>query len=106
MRILHFYRKTTPRATSFGPFIVFRDSEVAASERTNTHEMIHFLQQIELLFVFQWILYAGFYLFHRFDKPDHYTAYRANPFEMEAFEHDDDIKYLIKRKPYAWIKYL
>lgn len=33
-------------------------------------------------------------------------AYHSNPFERECHENDDDLKYLFKRKPFAWVKYI
>jgi hypothetical protein len=90
---------------SFGPFIIFRDKEVAASARTNIHELIHFFQQIELLFVGHWILYVIFYIVERSKGMKHDLAYRNNPFEREAYA-NENLTYLITRKPYAWLKYM
>lgn len=70
------------------------------------HEKIHFWQQVELLFVFHWILYAFFYLLGRLHGQCHYIAYRYNPFELEAFNHDVQKDYLKKRWPFAWVRYV
>ena len=107
MKILHPFRKgVMPRATSLAFFIIFRDEEVAASQRTNVHEMIHFFQQLEMLFIGQWVMYAYFYIRGRIKCLDHQKAYWANPFELEAHANDEEIEYLIKRKPYAWVHYI
>ncbi len=66
------------------------------------HEKIHFLQQLELLFIFHWILYAYFYLLSRYRGHGHYHAYRYNPFELEAYSNEHDVDYLRKRRPFAW----
>lgn len=66
------------------------------------HEKIHFLQQIELLFVFHWMLYAFFYLLSRSRGQGHYIAYRYNPFELEAYSNEHDQDYLRKRRAFAW----
>ena len=68
------------------------------------HEKIHFHQQMELLFVFHWILYSFFYLRGRINGLDHKQAYRNNPFELEAYQHDQNEDYLDKRKKYNWLK--
>ena len=68
------------------------------------HEKIHFLQQIELLFIFHWVLYAFFYLLSRSKGHGHYIAYRYNPFEIEAYANEHDIEYLRKRRAFAWVK--
>lgn len=70
------------------------------------HEKIHFWQQVEMLFVFHWLLYALFYLLGRVSGQCHYVAYRYNPFELEAFTHDREEDYLSRRKPFAWVRYV
>lgn len=70
------------------------------------HEKIHFRQQIEMLFIFHWIFYALFYVTSRLRGYGHYAAYRFNPFELEAFTKEDDITYLQRRRPYAWVAYM
>ncbi len=76
------------------------------SERTRQHETIHFQQQIELLFVGQWILYILFWLVGLVRYRDGKKAYRENPFEREAFRHDDEKGYLATRRRYAWLFYI
>tara|TARA_X000000950_G_scaffold211112_1_gene253899 strand:- start:612 stop:1016 length:405 start_codon:yes stop_codon:yes gene_type:complete len=74
---------------------------------TRRHETIHFQQQLELLFLFQWILYVLFWVIGLFVyKFDGNKAYRENPFEREAYANDRKTKYLSEtRKRYAWINY-
>mgnify|MGYP005817880981 FL=1 len=90
-------------AFSAGPFIVCRGE---LSESTKQHETIHFHQQLELLFVFQWLLYALFYVIGRFTTGSWKMAYYHNPFEMEAYAHAEEEGYLKKRRFWAWTKYL
>ena len=78
----------------------------AAVLRTRQHETIHFQQQLELLFVFQWILYGLFYLVGLVRYRNGATAYRENPFEREAYNHHGEQDYLINRKRYKWLRYL
>lgn len=70
------------------------------------HEKIHFRQQVELLFVLQWLLYVLFYFINRIKGMNHDKAYRNNPFEKEAFANDWDRDYLKKRKFLSWLKYM
>ena len=86
-------------AFSAGPFVVCRGE---LSEKTITHETIHFFQQVEMLFVFQWILYGLFYIIGRFTKGSWKAAYYGNPFEVEAYANDLDPDYLNERKFWAW----
>ena len=87
-------------ALSFGIFVFCRGE---ISDRTRRHETIHFQQQLELLFVVQWILYLLFYLLGLIRWRDGRKAYRENPFEREAYGNDDCEDYLEKRKRYCWI---
>jgi len=90
-------------AFSFGPFVVCRGE---LSEKTITHETIHFLQQLEMLFALQWILYGLFYVIGRFTKGSWKAAYYGNPFEVEAYANDLDPDYLQERKFWAWTGYV
>ena len=74
--------------------------------RLMRHETIHFWQQVEMLFVLHWLFYGLFYLVARAKGHCHYIAYRYNPFELEAFENDPDEQYLVKRRPFAWARYV
>ena len=90
-------------AFSAGPFVVCRGK---LSEKTITHETIHFLQQLEMLFVLQWMLYGLFYVIGRFTKGSWKAAYYGNPFEVEAYANDLDPDYLEERKFWAWTGYV
>ena len=76
------------------------------SEATRRHETIHFQQQLELLFVGQWILYVSFWLFGLIKYKDGTIAYRENPFEREAYNNDTQVDYLENRKRFNWINYI
>lgn len=89
-------------AISFGIWVWCKGT---LSETTKRHETIHFQQQIELLFVFQWILYGLYYVKNYIIYKDGPTAYRESPFEREAYQNEDDEDYLKTRERYAWLKY-
>jgi len=89
-------------ALSFGIFIFCRDK---LPDRTWRHEMIHYRQQKELLFVGQWYLYAYYYLKNLLRYKNGKQAYRENPFEREAYANDLNPLYLIKRKKFSWRNY-
>ena len=90
-------------AISLGPFVFCREK---LSESVRIHESIHFWQQLELAFVIQWILYAIFYVVGRITQGSWKMAYYCNPFEVEAYENQDDKDYLKNRKPWSWIKHM
>lgn len=76
------------------------------SEKTKRHETIHFQQQIECLFVGQWILYGLSWLAGYIRYGNGRDAYFNNVFEREAYDCDQDETYLENRPRFAWIKYI
>ena len=74
--------------------------------RLKIHEAIHYRQQLEMLFVFQWIFYGLFWLVGMLKYRDGTIAYYESPFEREAYTNEDDPDYLQNRKPYAWMRYI
>jgi hypothetical protein len=99
-RIFNYY-------TGMSFFIFIWISRLAKDEvQLVRHEKIHFLQQLEMLFVFHWLFYGLFYLMTRLKGHGHYIAYRYNPFEMEAYANEHDVNYLKKRKVFAWAPYV
>ena len=89
-------------AISFFWFVWCRGNISGTMKR---HETIHFQQQLELLFVFQWILYGVFWLRGFIMYRDASLAYYRNPFEQEAYDNESNSNYLQNRKRYSWIKY-
>lgn len=92
-------------ATTIFPFIFFKNKEKLNDRFIVNHEMIHVRQQLELLVIPMWILYGLNYLLNRLKGMGHDIAYLDIIFEREAYGHDHDMKYLTKRKWYAWIKH-
>ena len=90
-------------AISFGPFVWCKG---VLTKQTKRHEAIHFQQQLELLFVFQWILYVGFYIKGLIKYKVGKTAYYESPFEREAYKNEENIVYLESRPRYNWINYI
>ena len=88
-------------ALSIGPWVWCRGE---LSKTDKQHESIHYLQQLELLFVGQWILYGLFYLLGLIRYRDGAYAYTQNLFEQEAYMNENVENYLVTRKPYSWIK--
>lgn len=89
-------------ALSFGLWVWSRGK---MDKRLRQHETIHFQQQLELLFVGQWILYGLYYLKGLAIHRNGVTAYRQSPFEREAYENEYHENYLENRKRYNWINY-
>ena len=86
-------------------FFIFIFCVAKFDDSVRQHETIHFQQQLELLFVFQWILYGLFWLIGLIKYRSRQQAYLRNPFEQEAYDHQDIPNYLLCRKRYSWWKY-
>ncbi len=93
-------------ACSLGPFVFFKSKKTEVPAETVRHETIHFFQQLELLFVFQWILYGFFHLIGLIKTHDRRWAYLTNPFELEAYDNEGNVNYLRERSFFAWVKYV
>jgi len=70
------------------------------------HELIHFWQQVELLFIFHWVLYSAFYFFGRLKGKNHDEAYLNIPFEKEAYAFEKNYDYVSKRSVFAWTRFI
>jgi hypothetical protein len=104
-RIVYTKNRIFKYYTGFSFFIFIWISSLEKDQpRLLRHEKIHFRQQIELLFIIHWLLYGLFYLISRLNGQRHYIAYRYNPFEIEAYQHDADVDYLNRRRAFAWTK--
>ena len=90
-------------AINFGPFVWCKGT---MNERTKVHETIHYQQQLELLFVGQWLLYVLFWLWNMVVFRNGVVAYMNNPFEVEAYMNDKKEGYLVTRKRYAWAEHV
>ena len=93
----------TIKAITIYPFIIFRDE---TDEQTINHERIHIVQQRELLVIPFYILYVGYWLVNKFiHKDNSRMAYYNIPFEIEAYQNDENFSYLLNRKWFSWRKY-
>jgi hypothetical protein len=90
-------------AMALWPFVFTKGS---ATERTVRHERIHGEQQKELLLVGFYVLYSLFFLFLLVKHWNWDKAYRANPFEREAYFYGGDEGYLDRRHHFSWIRFL
>lgn len=70
------------------------------------HEMIHYHQQKELLFIFFFIIYVLEFFIKLLLHLNWNNAYHDISFEREAYENQNDGNYLSQRKKFAWFKYL
>jgi len=89
-------------AITIFPFIV---SKEPMDEQTLNHETIHIRQQLELLIIGFYLLYAAYYLIGLAKYKDKQRAYFMIPFEQEAYTNDQNLDYLKTRKSYSWRRF-
>jgi len=86
----------TFRGITLFPFIILKSKDLLQDKKLINHEKIHLRQQIELLIIPFYIIYLIEYIL---------KGYRGISFEREAYDNDQDLDYLKKRKLFAWTKY-
>jgi hypothetical protein len=70
------------------------------------HECIHLRQQLEMGLVFFYVWYFAEYLIRLMQHRVHYLAYMHISFEQEAYRNEADLDYLLKRRWWAFLKYV
>lgn len=78
------------------PFIIIKRGSSREDKLIN-HERIHIRQELEMLVIPFYLLYF-YYSIRR--------GYRNNPFEIEAYDNEDNLDYLKSRKLYSWTKHI
>ncbi len=90
-------------------FVILNKRSKLLSEKDLTtllnHERIHIRQQLELLILPFFILYVSEWLILLLKYRNKDIAYRNISFEKEAYDHGNDLSYLISRRPYYWTRY-
>lgn len=87
-------------AITIGP-LVYSRGEI--SDITKNHESIHWQQYIETGIVGFIFLYYYFYLVNWIKTRDGKLSYLTIPFEIEAYQNDENLNYLETRKRYSWL---
>ena len=92
-------------AVTIWPVIVVKNADYKNDEIVVNHEKIHLRQQLELLVVFFYVLYAAEFIFRWIKYKNSMTAYRNISFEVEAYSNEKDKDYLKSRKVFTFLKY-
>lgn len=88
------------------PFIFVRKDVRSLTVNDINHEKIHGEQQKETLILLFYLLYGIEWLVKVVYYRNRHTAYKNVSFEREAYDKQDDITYLDKRKLFSWVKYI
>ena len=90
-------------------FWIFIHPDISEKEKRETivHEEIHFRQQLELLFVFHWLITGLIYCYnYLFKRKSRSQSYRLSPIEKESYGNERNEYYLRYRKSFGWIEYI
>lgn len=95
-----------PRFRAINLFgIIFTRRHIRLSQVDLNHERIHTAQMLETLFVGFYLWYLVEWLVQLVRQRDSFRAYRSLHFEREAYQHQDDMDYLHRRRHYAWLRH-
>ena len=83
--------------------LLFVHPNVKLTKEIINHERIHLQQQIELLIIPFYLWYIIHFLINYFKYKNWEKAYQNIIFEKEAYNNENDLNYLKKRKRYAFI---
>jgi hypothetical protein len=87
-------------AMTIGPIVLCKPG---IPDSTRNHEIIHHQQNIETLYVGMLVIYVYDYLKGLWNGKSSYDSYMETRAEIEAYEHEEDMEYLSKRKRYEWL---
>ena len=87
------------------PFIFLRSKDLTANWRLVNHERIHLKQQVELLILPFYLLYALEFIVRLMQYKKWSLAYRHISFEREAYDNESDKCYLKSRFFWSFLSY-
>ena len=99
------YPRLSANAMAIYPFIILQNKHQKTNKTLVNHERIHLRQQLELLILPFYLLYALNYLLNLIRLKNHYLAYFNIRFEREAYANEGDLNYLSHRKFFSWFRY-
>ncbi len=88
------------------PVILVRDKALLTDRCLIHHEKIHLRQQLELLILPFYIWYLLEFLWRWANTKSIKKAYLTISFEREAFENENNLRFLQKRKFWNFLNYL
>ncbi len=96
--IIPFILPSTFNALAVWPFIILKEPKLKSDVVLLHHERIHLRQQIELLWVFFFLIYLVEFVTKIIIYKEPKQAYLNISFEREAYAHEYDLDY-VRRKP-------
>jgi len=87
------------------PFVILKDDFLKEQTNLINHEKIHLKQQLELLILFFYLIYAFEWIFKSIRYRSFKKGYDNISFEKEAYRNEANLEYLKSRKFWGFIKY-
>ncbi len=87
------------------PFAFFVHQRLANNVIVVNHERIHFYQSLELLVLPFYLIYVIEFLIKILKYKNIEKAYFNISFEREAYQNENDLDYLKRRKSFSFFKY-
>ena len=97
---------STFNALAVWPFIILKEPALRTDFILIHHERIHLRQQLELLWVFFFIIYLTEFLAKIIIYKQPKLAYRNISFEREAYENEYDLDYARKKPLWSFVGYI
>lgn len=88
------------------PFVFVRHHALKLDKVFVNHERIHLKQQLELLIIPFFLWYVVEFLIRYVHHKSWHHAYHNLSFEREAYQNEDDLEYLKKRRIWNFMKYV
>ena len=92
-------------AITLFPFVILKTEILMRNPTLLNHEKIHLRQQLELLILPFYVVYTFEFVIKYARYKHWHTAYRSISFEKEAYQHENDLKYLKNRSFWNFIRY-
>lgn len=104
--VIPFIFPSTFNALAIWPVIILREGDLRRDPVLMHHERIHLKQQVELLWVFFFLLYVLEFLAKIVIYRELKGAYRNISFEREAYENEHDMDYARRKPLWSFVRYL
>lgn len=104
--VIPFIFPSSFNALAIWPFIILRESELRQDDILLYHERIHLRQQVELLWIFFFLIYFAEFLAKIVIYRKLKLAYRNISFEREAYNYERASNYLKDKPLWNFINYI
>lgn len=88
------------------PFVILQRAELKSHKIFINHERIHLRQQVEMLVIFFYLWYSLEFVIRLIQYQNRHKAYRNISFEREAYQNENNLKFLSTRRFFNFLRFL